>query len=211
MEKPDTRTRILDCAERLFARDGFHHTSLRNLTTLADVNLAAVNYHFGNKEGLLRDVIKRRLLPLNRLRQSKIERILADARRRQQRPASGDLLRAFILPTLEFRNSSPEARNFIILIGRSLSDADETVRNSFLEMVLPNFQLLFSALREALPEFTPEVLFARLQFAMGSLSHVMCMSERPVPPEAGFPQTLSPEQQTAQLLAFIQAGLEIPQ
>ena len=42
----DTKTRILDAAEQLFGRDGFEYTSLRAITTEAQVNLAAVNYHF---------------------------------------------------------------------------------------------------------------------------------------------------------------------
>ncbi len=69
MSQTDTKTRIMDAAEQLFARDGFHSTSLRGLTELANVNLAAVNYHFGSKEGLLQAVFARRLLPLNKLRQ----------------------------------------------------------------------------------------------------------------------------------------------
>ena len=57
MSQPDTKERILDAAERLFAREGFHNTSLRAITGEADVNLAAVNYHFGSKEALLDAVI----------------------------------------------------------------------------------------------------------------------------------------------------------
>src|SRR6056297_2319041 len=114
----DTKTRILDCAEELFARDGFHNTSLRGLTALADVNLASVNYHFGSKEALLEAVIERRLLPLNQVRSDKISAVLATARQQQKPPAVRELVRAFVAPTLEFRNSSPGARAFIALIGR---------------------------------------------------------------------------------------------
>jgi AcrR family transcriptional regulator len=53
MGQKDTKKRILDAAERLFAREGFHSTSLRMLTKEAGVNLAAVNYHFGSKEELI--------------------------------------------------------------------------------------------------------------------------------------------------------------
>jgi len=48
----DTRERILDAAERLFLEHGFDGTSSRMITAEADANLAAVNYHFGGKEGL---------------------------------------------------------------------------------------------------------------------------------------------------------------
>lgn len=49
MAQSDTVTRILDTAEVLFAERGFAETSLRNITSKARVNLAAVNYHFGSK------------------------------------------------------------------------------------------------------------------------------------------------------------------
>ena len=52
-----TRERILGVAETLFARHGFAGASLRQVTATAKVNLAAVNYHFGSKEGLYRQVI----------------------------------------------------------------------------------------------------------------------------------------------------------
>ena len=42
-----TRERILRAAERIYAASGFHGMSLRDVTLLAGVNLAAVNYHFG--------------------------------------------------------------------------------------------------------------------------------------------------------------------
>ncbi|CAA9412384.1 MAG: Transcriptional regulator, AcrR family, partial [uncultured Rubrobacteraceae bacterium] len=41
----DTKTRILDAAERLFAERGFEGTSIRAVTAEAGANLAAVGYH----------------------------------------------------------------------------------------------------------------------------------------------------------------------
>src|SRR3954453_20324524 len=64
----DTKTRILDAAERLFVEHGFEATSLRSLTSAAGVNLAAVNYHFGSKEELFQAVLTRRLDPMNQER-----------------------------------------------------------------------------------------------------------------------------------------------
>src|SRR3989440_3450092 len=65
---PDTKTRILDAAERLFVEHGFEATSLRSLTSAAAVNLAAVHYHFGSKEELFQAVLTRRLDPMNQER-----------------------------------------------------------------------------------------------------------------------------------------------
>ena len=64
MAPPDTRTRILDAAEHLFAERGFRGTSVRAITDLAGANLAAVGYHFGSKAELLASVIRRVTEPI---------------------------------------------------------------------------------------------------------------------------------------------------
>ena len=64
-EKADTKARILDTAEKLFGINGFESVSLRDITTDASVNLAAVNYHFQSKDALIDAVIARRIEPLN--------------------------------------------------------------------------------------------------------------------------------------------------
>ncbi len=61
----DTKGRILDAAEDLFIEHGFEAMSLRQITSHADVNLAAVNYHFGSKEALIHSMLARRLDRLN--------------------------------------------------------------------------------------------------------------------------------------------------
>ena len=68
MASTDTKDRILDSAEGLFAKRGFASTSLRNVIAEAGVNLAAVHYHFGSKEELIRAVFARRFEPINRER-----------------------------------------------------------------------------------------------------------------------------------------------
>ena len=210
MSQTDTKTRIMDAAEQLFARDGFHITSLRTLTEQADVNLAAVNYHFGSKEGLLQAVISRRLLPLNEIRQRRIESVLVQAEASQQLPAAKALLRAFIEPTLDFRNTGPGAKDFIALVGRSLSEPDETVRNYFIQQALPIFQLLFDSLRTALPELPTTNLMTRLQFIMGAMSHMMCNSTRSEQLIPGLPDPLSTTQMVDELITFVTTGLEAP-
>ena len=48
----NTKQRILEVANVLFAKHGFGNTSVRDIASAADVNLSAVNYHFKNKERL---------------------------------------------------------------------------------------------------------------------------------------------------------------
>jgi AcrR family transcriptional regulator len=59
-----TRRRILKAASRVFAEHGFEGASIRDIVTKADVNQAAINYHFGSKEGLYRAVLAMALAAL---------------------------------------------------------------------------------------------------------------------------------------------------
>ncbi len=61
----DTREQILEAAWDLFAEKGFEDVSVRDVTNAAGVNLASVSYHFGGKDGLIQEVVKRCLNPLH--------------------------------------------------------------------------------------------------------------------------------------------------
>jgi len=84
---PNTADRILDSAERLFARDGYHATSLRKITGEAGVNLGSVNYHFNSKHGLMEAVLRRRLAALNEQRLNMLDAALAVAEAAGRPPA----------------------------------------------------------------------------------------------------------------------------
>src|ERR1022692_4678526 len=70
-----TKDRILDAAERLLSKNGFDATSLRAITAEADVNLAAVNYHFHSKDALMKALIARRLGPVNQKRLAMLDAV----------------------------------------------------------------------------------------------------------------------------------------
>jgi AcrR family transcriptional regulator len=173
LEDKGTKDKILDVAESLFARDGYKGTSIRAITGRAGVNIASINYHFGSKKALLEAVIKRRILPLNKIRKQRLEAIRRQAGETGKKPEVSVILRAFIEPTLRFMDSGPEARDFIALIGRSISDPDDTVRNIFHRYVISIFELFFGMMSEALPHLSNDVLFWRIHFAIGSMQHTM--------------------------------------
>ena len=53
----DTRQRLVDAAALLFANKGFEHVTVREICKASNANVAAVNYHFGDKAGLYRAVV----------------------------------------------------------------------------------------------------------------------------------------------------------
>ncbi len=55
---PESRARLLEAAGKLFAREGFDAVSTRALARAAKVNLAAITYHFGGKQGLYHEVLR---------------------------------------------------------------------------------------------------------------------------------------------------------
>jgi AcrR family transcriptional regulator len=210
MSRIDTKERILDAAERLFAAEGFHNTSLRGLTAAAGVNLAAVNYHFGSKEALLEAVFERRLVPLNRVRRERLEAVREAAWRDKVPPKAADVLRSFIEPTLHFCESEPGAESFLPLVGRALADPDDTIRKIFMRRMEPLFLLLYETLCEALPRLSRTLIFWRLQFTLGAMGHTMCMNGRfkILPPGVEPPSDAA--SLTRFLLDYISAGLEAP-
>ena len=57
-EAPETRQRILEAAGEIFAEQGFRNTTVRDICHLAGANIAAVNYHFGDKQALYLEVLR---------------------------------------------------------------------------------------------------------------------------------------------------------
>jgi len=210
MSQPDTKQRILDAAEHLFARDGYHATSLRGITTTADANLAAVNYHFGSKEALLEAVIVRRLDPLNEIRNSQLEALLQKAELAGELPSCREVLRAFVEPTLRLRQQGSEAEDFIALIGRTLAEPRGIAMSIFLRHMQPLLQRIFQALALSLPALTEQDLFWRMHFTMGCLSHIMRCHERysMVPDNVNI--DLPVDELIEHFLDFTTAGMEVP-
>ncbi len=205
----DTKQRILDSAEYLFAQNGYRGTSLRAITGKADVNLAAVNYHYGSKDGLLEEVIKRRLLPLNRTRMQRIDAVRQKARERGNKPDIRAVLMAFIEPTLLFKESTPEAGTFVTFIGRSMTDPDDTVRRVFQRFIMPLFQILFETTCEALPRLPRDIVLWRLHFTLGSLFHTLNICGKFSTDDIEYINTrLDADSLLALIIPFVTAGMK---
>lgn len=209
MSSPDTKRKILDAAEHLFARDGYHATSLRGITTAAKVNLAAVNYHFGSKEALLEAVIVRRLTPLNEIRRGRLEDLLQKSASAGERPACREVLRTFVEPTLRLRQQGSETEDYIALIGRTLAEPRGIAMAIFMRHMGPLMQRIFHALSLAQPNLSSRDVFWRMHFAMGALGHVMRCHERHALVPDNVDIDLPVEELVEYFLDFTTAGMEV--
>lgn len=172
----DTKERILDAAERLFAENGFATTSLRQITAEAQVNLAAVNYHFQNKESLIRAVLSRRIGPINQRRFDLMDALEFSAG--DDGPlVLEDVLSAFLLPVLEARTSCPEMRHWPRLLGRLYTELHGSLMELFQREMAPAAQRFTTAIRRAEPTLSPDALAWGLHFGIGAMAHFLAAGE----------------------------------
>jgi AcrR family transcriptional regulator len=160
IERHDTKTRILDAAEKLFGEKGFDATSLRDITTEADVNLAAVNYHFQSKDSLIEATIMRGAGPVNDKRLAMLEAAGPKATIEQ-------ILEAFVGPVLE-QDYEPMAP----LMARVLA-SPETMRRVFKQLIETMSRRFADAIGVALPELSPAERMWRLNFTAGAMAHTV--------------------------------------
>jgi len=160
-----TKERILGAAEVLFAQRGFDGASLRQLTTAAGVNLAAVNYHFGSKDKLVEQVFRRRLDTLNAQRLAALERARDSGKLE-------DVLDAFIRPALELSHEASGSL-FMRVLARAFAEHDDSLRQFLSENyghVMRQFTAEFARL---LPQLSKEELYWRIDLVTGALTHAM--------------------------------------
>jgi AcrR family transcriptional regulator len=156
-----TKDRILDAAEKLFSDNGFEATSLRDITTSAQVNLAAVNYHFQSKDSLIESVIARRIEPINRKRLEMLEAA-------GDNPGVEQILTAFLTPLLDL-----EIECVRPLMGRILSNPGQFVERVYKRHLSVVGQKFRAALGKALPHLPEDEVWWRLHFSIGALTHVL--------------------------------------
>lgn len=168
-----TCNRILDAAERLFAVEGFYATSLRQITQDADVNLAAVHYHFGSKQALILAVFRRRLDALNQARLEQLDAAFSGT----TPPQLEDVLDAFVYPALAFTHGSDgEGHLFMRILMRAFADQDDQLRRALSAEYAHLMRRFADVIGTALPGARPADIRRQLDFIVGALTHTMAES-----------------------------------
>jgi AcrR family transcriptional regulator len=175
MPSDQTRTAILAAAERLYADRGFGDVTLRDIVAEANVNLAAVNYHFGSKDELIAELFVTRSLALNRER---LRELRAAEERGNGRAGVADILRALVGPSLRGcigpeRDRSTAAR-FMIRASIESVPPIRRIRNREID----HLRKFVVALRRALPDRGEAELYWGLHFALAMAQQTVRDSER---------------------------------
>lgn len=138
-----TRVRLLDAAERLFADFGFNGVSVRQIVEAAGANLGAIPYHFGTKEELFRQVLRRRAEPLRDERRRLMDALVAAG----GKPTLEDVLWALLEPAFRTNRENDAFRR---LLGRASMDPTPEVRRLMLDIYTKDFMMVPRVLRDSL-------------------------------------------------------------
>jgi AcrR family transcriptional regulator len=175
MASDHTRSAILNAAERLYADRGFGDVTLRDIVAAANVNLAAVNYHFGSKDELIAVLFVTRSLATNRERLNELK---SAEEAGGGRAAIDAIFRALVGPTLRGclgpdREGSTAAR-FMIRASIESVPPIRRIKNREVD----HLRKFAAAMRRSLPGRDQADLYWGLHFALAMAHHTIRDSER---------------------------------
>ncbi|MFN8040933.1 MAG: hypothetical protein U0Q07_17085 [Acidimicrobiales bacterium] len=199
-----TREHILDVAEHLYGDHGVAHVSLRQIRIAADQrNDAAVQYHFGDRDGILRALSERHLPRLQA-----IARRVADEG--GTRPSQRRLVEAMVRPWAEYVTVGPSERAYVKIVAELGSDptlAFGTIRDN----VLPEMEAVGFALFERLATRLPvEVAGERVWTVSRFVIQTSADRARLVDAEAAARPVLPDDVFIGELVAMAAAALAAP-
>jgi AcrR family transcriptional regulator len=166
--KRTTKDKLMDAAEKLFARSGFHGASVRDITAAAGVDLALVNYHFGSKEKLLAAILERRGRVLN---EERLQRLAEERLRAAPAPPSTEaVVGAFLDPILDrLAHAGPGWHSYFSLIAY-VNNSPEWGRKLMGKTFDKVVRQFIQAVMDSLPGSAPEDIFWGYNFLTGALT-----------------------------------------
>jgi AcrR family transcriptional regulator len=196
-----TKDRLLGAAEELFAQHGFAGTSLREVTSRADVNIAAVNYHFGSKDNLINEVFRRRMDVMSAQRLAALREAL------QRQPGELEpILAAFVKPALAMSLDRHGGGAFIRVVARAYAEKNDGLRKFLSDPYGHVLREFAKAIAGCVPGLGKEALYWRLDFLSGALTYAMAdfgLIKRP----SGVSEAAHRGHAAEELIRFAAAGL----
>lgn len=162
MTTDDTRTRILNAAGPVFAEKGFADATIRDICQAAEVNVASVNYHFGDKEQLYVEAVKQ-------AHELKIRQVNLPDWSAETTPA--EKLRDFVRTLITRMMGAQAAPWQTQLMMREVLHPTAACNVLVKDYFRPDFNILLSILDEVLPKQTPA--FKRHQIGFSILGQCL--------------------------------------
>jgi AcrR family transcriptional regulator len=178
MASAETRSRILDYAEKLFAAQGFHGTSLREVAQAAELRQSLVQYHFKSKFDLYRAVYERRALPINHDRLTRLEAIQGKAANGEP-PSSEEIIRALVESTVvTARDRKTGGESYAEFVAQIINNPQEHARRISREFMDSMAKTTLRLLRAAIPEIASDELAWCYVFAIGAMVSAIARTGR---------------------------------
>lgn len=205
-----TRTRILDAAEQLFAEHGFEAASVRMIAARAGVNVAAANYHFGSKDGLLRSVFERRLSQLNAARLTALEVAETEAGGQAVKPAR--IVDAFFGTALRFASGKDNGGvAFMRLLARTSTEPAAFIRNFLADESAEVIARFKAAMFRALPDVPQAEIAWRFHFMLGAMSYALAgVDTLQLLTDIDMEGAMADDAMEQRLMSFLLGGLRAP-
>lgn len=167
--KHETKDRLLDAAEALFASKDYDDVSIRELATAAQVNVAAVNYHFQGKENLFQQVIMRRFVDQRDATLNALAQVLDD----DDSPTGvAPVIHTLVEQYLKGTLVTPGGSSFMMLVAREMhSEKSHGSSTFFREMIMPIFQAYSQALMQVRPCLQQEQINWIMASIIGQIHH----------------------------------------
>jgi AcrR family transcriptional regulator len=207
MKNTDTKSKILDVAEKLFAEVGIHATSIRQIVKKAGVNVASLHYHFGSKEAVIHEIITRRIRPINEAKQKRLDEIEQESAGKT--PDLEAVLRAFIEPHIQMQKVAGNKVKILMKLMVQIEDESERLKVMQDPVFMNVFNRFTSTLHSILPHLTFSELIWRFKFMIFSMHAIMV--QHPIPPNSHIKdENESTEDIVNHVITFLKAGFLAP-
>lgn len=200
------KRKLLDAAEQLFSEKGFEAVSVRDITQLAKTNVAAINYHFGSREGLLTLLMLRYMTPVTEERLARLDAL--------ERKWTGkavpleELIDAFVRPLIsQVRKSELSERMFYKLMGRIFTQQGDGLPSEIEEQIRQIVTRFSRAFAKALPTLPQDDLLWRIHFVAGGMIHMLTHEETLFRVSGGASGQPTMEATLARFIRFSAAGM----
>jgi len=170
MSSKGTPSSIVDAAEALFAEQGFAETTVRQITTRAKVNLAAINYHFGSKKGLIQAVAEKFIPPLCDELNAQLDSYLES----NTQPSLDELIEMLMRALLIVRNeNSNTLAVFMRLLELAYMRNQDELREFLVDRYKCKLDNFIGCLRKDSAPMEDDEFFWRLHFLLGSMTFTL--------------------------------------